>query len=92
MFQKHIPYNSVSQTEVHGCLPGGLWLFKSGPQTVSEQTALQELYHTLNKRKIHSHMSVFKLYLLVDLQQKVGKQVLSITSCTTITISEDTLN
>jgi hypothetical protein len=37
-------------------------------------------------------MSVFKLYLLVDLQQKVGKQVLSITSCTTITILEDTLN
>jgi hypothetical protein len=37
-------------------------------------------------------MSVLKLPLLVDLQQKVGKLVLSITSCASVIILENTLN
>jgi xanthine/uracil permease len=37
-------------------------------------------------------MSVIKLPLLVDLQQKVRKIVISITSCHTIIILENTLN
>jgi hypothetical protein len=37
-------------------------------------------------------MSVLKLPLLVDLQQKVGELVLSITSCLSIIILENTLN
>jgi hypothetical protein len=37
-------------------------------------------------------MSVLKLPLLVDLQQKVGELVLSITYCPTAIMSENTLN
>jgi hypothetical protein len=37
-------------------------------------------------------MSVLKLPLLVDLQQKVGELVLSIISCPTVIILENTLN
>jgi hypothetical protein len=37
-------------------------------------------------------MSVLKLPLLVDLQQKVGKLVLSITSCPIIIILENAVN
>jgi hypothetical protein len=37
-------------------------------------------------------MSVFKLPLLVDLQQKIGELDLSITSCPTIIILENALN
>jgi hypothetical protein len=37
-------------------------------------------------------MSVLKLPLLVDLQQKVGELVISITSCPSIIILENTLN
>jgi len=37
-------------------------------------------------------MSVLKVPLLVDLQQKVGELVLSITSCPSIIILENTLN
>jgi len=42
--------------------------------------------------KLHPHMSVLKLHLLVDLHQKVGALVLTITSCPTIFILENTLN
>jgi hypothetical protein len=59
---------------VCGGLPGGL-------QAVSEEKALQTLYQTLNECKIHPYRSVQRLALLVDLQQKVRKLVLSITSC-----------
>jgi hypothetical protein len=51
---------------------------------------LQKLYQTLNDLKIHSNMSVPKLPLLVDLQQKVGELVLSIT-CSAIIILENAL-
>jgi hypothetical protein len=37
-------------------------------------------------------MSVLKLPLLVDFQQKIDKLVLSITSCPTIIILENALN
>jgi hypothetical protein len=37
-------------------------------------------------------MSVLKLYLLADHQQKVGELVLSITSCPSIIILENTLD
>jgi hypothetical protein len=37
-------------------------------------------------------MSVLKLPLLADLQQKVGELVLSIPSCATIIVSENVLN
>jgi hypothetical protein len=37
-------------------------------------------------------MSMLKLPLLVDLQQKVGKLVISITSCASITTLENILN
>jgi hypothetical protein len=52
---------------------------------------LQKLYQTLNEWKTHRYMSVLKLPLLVDLQQKVGELVLSIT-CPTVIILENTLN
>jgi hypothetical protein len=55
-------------------------------QAVLEEIALQKLYQMLNELKIHPYKSVVKLPLLVDFQQKVGKLVLSITSCPTITI------
>jgi hypothetical protein len=62
------------------------------PQAVSEEKALQKLYQTLSKTKIHTYMSVLKLPLLVDLQQKVGKLVLSINACPSINILENTWN
>jgi hypothetical protein len=37
-------------------------------------------------------MSVLKMHLLVDLQQKVGELVISITSCLPIIILENTLD
>jgi hypothetical protein len=48
---------------------------------VSEEKALQKLYQKLKELKIHPYMSVLKLPLLVDLQQKVDKLVLYKTSC-----------
>jgi hypothetical protein len=51
-----------------------------------KRKALQKMYQILNERKIHPYMSVLKLSLLVDLQHKVGKLVLSITSNPTIII------
>jgi hypothetical protein len=63
-----------------------------GPQAVSEEKSLQKLYQTLNERKIHPYRSVLKLLLLVDLQQKVGELVLSITSCLSVIILENNLN
>jgi hypothetical protein len=62
------------------------------PPAVSEEKALQKLYRTLNERKIHPYMSVLKLPLFVDLQQKIGELVLSTISCPTIIILENTLN
>jgi hypothetical protein len=74
-------YASVSQT-----------VFRSCPPAVSEDKALQRMYQTLNEWKLCRYMSVLKLPLLVDLQQKVGELVLSITSCPAIIILESTLN
>jgi hypothetical protein len=62
------------------------------PQAVSEKKALQKMYQTLNEWKIHPNVSVLKLSLLDDLQQKVGELVLSITSFLWIIILENTLN
>jgi hypothetical protein len=42
---------------------------------------LQKLYQTLKEWKINPYMSVLKLPLLVDLQQRVGELVISVTSC-----------
>jgi hypothetical protein len=67
-------------------------MVRGGPQAVSEAKALQKLCQTLNELKVHPHMSVKKLPLLVDLQLKVGALVLSITSCPSEMILENTLN
>jgi hypothetical protein len=65
-------------------LPGGPQQFQG------KIKALQKLYQILNEWKICPYMSVLKLTLLVDLQQKVGELVLSITSCPSIIILENT--
>jgi hypothetical protein len=39
----------------------------------------------------YTHISVLKLPFLVDLQQKAGELVLSITSCPSVIILENTL-
>jgi hypothetical protein len=57
-----------------------------------EDTALQKLHQTLYDRKMHPYMSALKLPLLLDLEQKVGELVLSITSCPFIIILQNTLN
>jgi hypothetical protein len=74
--------SSVSQTMVHGPpeVRGG------SPGKPLEENALQKLHQTLNEFKIHSYMFVLKLPLLVELHQKVGELVLSITSCPSIVI------
>jgi hypothetical protein len=74
-------YKSVSETVVRG-----------GPQTVSEEKALQKLYETFNELKIHPQRSVLKVPLLVDLQQKVGELVISITYCPSVIILQNTLS
>jgi hypothetical protein len=56
----------------------------SGQQAVLEEKALQTLCQLLNEWKIHLYVSVLKLPLLVDLQQKVGELVPSIAYCLTI--------
>jgi hypothetical protein len=50
----------------------------------------QKLYQALKELKIHPYMSVLKLPLLIDLQQKTGESVLFITSCPLIIILEST--
>jgi hypothetical protein len=52
---------------------------------VSEEKELQELYQT---NEYYTHTSVLELPLLVDLRQKVGELVLSITSCPSTIILE----
>jgi hypothetical protein len=61
-----------------------------GPQAVSEEKALQKLYNT-EGIKTHPYVSVLKLSLLVDLQQKPGELVLSVPSCPSIIILEKNL-
>jgi hypothetical protein len=70
---------------VHGDWPGGA-------RAVSEEKAFLKLYQALNEWKIEPQMSVLKLPLLVDHQQKVCERVLSLTSCPSIVILEKTLN
>jgi hypothetical protein len=53
---------------------------------------LQKMYQALNVCNIHPYMSVLELPMLVDLQQKLGELVISITSCTSIITLENTLN
>jgi hypothetical protein len=68
---------------VRGGSPGG-------PQAVSEENLCKKLYQTLNELKINSYMSMIKLPLFVDLQQEVGELVLSITTCLSVIILENT--
>jgi hypothetical protein len=70
----------------------GPWLFDRRSAGGFERKALQELYQTLNERKIHPYMSVKKLPLLDNLQQKVGELVLSINFCPSVIILDNTLN
>jgi hypothetical protein len=63
-----------------------------GPHSVWEENALQKLYQWLNKLKLYPYMSVLKLLLLVNLQQKVGELVLSVTYCPSNIILANTLN
>jgi hypothetical protein len=53
---------------------------------------IAKMCQALNERKIHPYMSVLKMHLLLDLQQKVGELVISITSCLPIIILENTLD
>jgi hypothetical protein len=50
------------------------------------------LNQSLNEWKIHQYMSVLNLSLLAELQLKVGKLVISTSSCPSILILENTLN
>jgi hypothetical protein len=64
----------------------------SGLQAVSEEKGHCKycIRHRTNEK--HTHTCLLKLPLLVDLQQKVGELVLSITYCPKIIILENTLN
>jgi hypothetical protein len=62
-----------------------------GQQATTKQKALQKLYRYLTNENTPIHICA-KLSLLADLQQKVGKLVLSITSSPTIVILENALN
>jgi hypothetical protein len=57
-----------------------------------EENALQNCIRHFTDEKIHPYMAVLKLYLLADLQQKAHEIVLSVISCPTIIILENTLN
>jgi hypothetical protein len=66
---------------------------RGGPQAVSEEKKiLQKLYQTLDERSIYSYMSVLKLPLLADLQQKVSELALCITYCPLVIILTYALN
>jgi hypothetical protein len=75
-----------------------LWLtavrqvVRDGAQAVSKDEALQKWNQTLNEWKIRPYMSVLKLPLLGNLQQKVSELVLSMTSCPSVIILENILN
>jgi hypothetical protein len=71
---------SVSQTVAQGRLPGSF-----------RRKSIAKIVSDAERSKIHPFMSVRELPLLVDLQQKAGDLVLSIT-CPTIIILENTLN
>jgi hypothetical protein len=77
----------VSQNVVRGppVVRGGS---PGGPQAASEEGGLQKLYQTLNEWKIRPYMSVLKLPLLGDLQQKVVELALSITSRPSVIIKK----
>jgi hypothetical protein len=62
---------------------------RGGPQAVSEEITLQKIISDTERVKIHPYMSVLKPPLLVDLQQKVGELVRSITFCSSIIILEN---
>jgi hypothetical protein len=70
-------YSSVFQTVVHGGFRR-----KITAKIVSDTEGMED----------NPYMPVLKLILMVDLQQKVGELVLSITSCPTIISLENTLN
>jgi len=72
---------------VHGSLQGGLQRPTGGFRR--KDTAKIVSGTELMK---NTYMSVLKLPFLADLQQKVGELVLSITSCPSIIILENTLN
>jgi hypothetical protein len=76
--------SGVNQTVVRGGSP-------SGPQAVSEEKTISKIVSGTEWMRNHTCMSVLKLPLLVDLQQKVGELVLYITSCPSVIISENTL-
>jgi hypothetical protein len=57
-------------------------------RAVSEEKALHKI---LNELKIHQYMPALKLLLSVGLQHKVHESFLSITSCPSIIILENTL-
>jgi hypothetical protein len=67
-------------------------LVSGGPQAVSEGKALQKFVSNTSQMKTQTYISVLKLPLLVDLQQKVGQLVISITSCPSIIMLEKTLD
>jgi hypothetical protein len=62
------------------------------PQAVSEERALKKLYQTLNEWKIYPYMSVPKLSVRWPWTEKIGELVLSINSCPSIIILENTFN
>jgi hypothetical protein len=45
-------------------------MVRGGPQALSEYKALQKLYQSLTELKMHPHMSVLKLPLLLTFRRK----------------------
>jgi hypothetical protein len=74
---------------VYQTVARGPQVVRLGPKMVSEEKLWQKLYQTLNEWKIHPHVSVLKLRLLVDFQNKLVELILSTTSCRTIIILEN---
>jgi hypothetical protein len=67
-------------------------MISCNPQAVSEEKSIAKIASDTERIKVHPYMSVLKLPLLVDLQQKVDELGLSITSCPSIIMLENTLN
>jgi hypothetical protein len=56
------------------------------------ETKTAKIASDTKRMEIHPHMSVLKLPLLVDFQQRVGELVPFISSCPSIIIVQNTLN
>jgi hypothetical protein len=67
-------------------------MIRGVPGEISEEKTIAKIVLDTERMKVHPYMSVLKLPLLVDLQQKVGQLIISITTAPSIIILENTLN